>query len=59
MPILYRAFFKEPAPEANINQYNEASKTMVVPLCITATISVFLGLYPQTFLNFVNILGKF
>jgi len=59
VPILYRAFFKTAAPEANIEQYGEASKTMVIPLCITATISVFLGLYPQTFLNFVNILGKF
>ncbi|QGY41661.1 monovalent cation/H+ antiporter subunit D family protein [Pseudodesulfovibrio cashew] len=59
VPILYRAFFKTPSEEANIGQYNEASKTMVVPLCITATISVFLGLYPQTFLNFVNMLGKF
>ncbi len=59
VPILYRAFFKAPDPEANIGQYNEASMTMVVPLCVTATISLFLGLYPQTFLNFVNILGKF
>ena len=59
VPILYRAFFKTASPEANIEQYSEASKTMVVPLCITATISVFLGLYPQTFLNFVNVLGKF
>lgn len=59
VPIIYRAFFKAPAPEANIGQYDEPSKTMVIPLCITATISVFLGLYPQTFLNFVNILGKF
>jgi len=59
VPILYRAFFKTAAPEANIEQYSEASKTMVVPLCLTAAISVFLGLYPQTFLNFVNVLGKF
>ena len=59
VPILYRAFFKAPKPEANIGQYNEPSMTMVVPLMITAFISVFLGLYPQTFLNFVNVLGKF
>ena len=59
LPIVYRAFFKTASPEANIEQYSEASKTMVVPLCITAAISVFLGLYPQTFLNFVNVLGKF
>ena len=59
VPITYRAFFKKPAPEANIEQYNEPALTMVVPLCITCAISVFLGLYPQTFLNFVNIVGKF
>jgi multicomponent Na+:H+ antiporter subunit D len=59
VPILYRAFFKTASPEANIEQYSEASKTMVVPLFITAIISVFLGLYPQTFLNFVNVFGKF
>ena len=51
VPITYRAFFKKPAPEANIGQYNEPSLTMVIPLCITAFISVFLGLYPQTFLE--------
>jgi len=59
VPILYRAFFKAPKPEANIGQYNEPAMTMVIPLLITATISVFLGLYPQTFLNFVNVFGKF
>ncbi|MBI9079343.1 MAG: monovalent cation/H+ antiporter subunit D family protein [Pseudodesulfovibrio sp.] len=59
VPILYRAFFKTASPEANIEQYSEASKTMVIPLCITAFISVFLGLFPQTFLNFVNVFGKF
>ncbi len=60
VPILYRAFFKEPSPEVAAGNYSEgAALTMVIPLCITATISVFLGLYPQTFLNFVNILGKF
>ncbi|BCS87606.1 monovalent cation/H+ antiporter subunit D family protein [Pseudodesulfovibrio sediminis] len=59
VPITYRAFFKAPKPEANIGQYNEPSLTMVIPLLITATISVFLGLYPQIFLNFVKVLGKF
>ena len=59
VPITYRAFFRKPKPEANIGQYREASMAMVVPLCFTAAVSVFLGLYPQTFLNFVNILGKF
>jgi len=59
VPLIYRAFFKKPAVEANVGQYNEPSLTMVIPLCVTAFISVFLGLYPQTFLNFVNVFGKF
>ncbi len=53
-PIIFRAFFREPAPEAAIEQYDEAPLVMVAPLCITAAMSVFLGLYPETFLNFIN-----
>lgn len=59
VPVLYRAFFKQPEPGAHIEQYSEAPAVMVVPLFITAVISVLLGLYPQTFLNFVNVFGKF
>ncbi|HAS90646.1 MAG TPA: cation:proton antiporter [Desulfovibrio sp.] len=58
-PIVYRAFFKAPAEGANIEQYNEAPLCMVIPLFTTALISVWLGLYPQTFLNFINVFGKF
>ncbi|MBI9111550.1 monovalent cation/H+ antiporter subunit D family protein [Maridesulfovibrio ferrireducens] len=58
-PIIYRAFFKAPAAGANIEQYNEAPLTMVIPLFTTALISVWLGLYPQTFLQFINVFGKF
>ncbi|WP_320169308.1 monovalent cation/H+ antiporter subunit D family protein [Maridesulfovibrio sp.] len=58
-PIVYRAFFKAPAPDANLEQYSEAPLCMVIPLCTTALISVWLGLYPQTFLNFINVFGKF
>jgi multicomponent Na+:H+ antiporter subunit D len=59
VPILYRAFFRKPAPEANIEQYSEAPGVMVVPLFTTAVISVLLGLYPQTFLNFIKVFGNF
>ncbi|MFW5498229.1 MULTISPECIES: monovalent cation/H+ antiporter subunit D family protein [unclassified Maridesulfovibrio] len=58
-PIVYRAFFKAPAEGANIEQYKEAPLCMVIPLFTTALISVWLGLYPQTFLNFINVFGKF
>jgi len=58
VPILVRAFFFKPAPEANVGQYSEPSKTMVIPLFTTALISVFLGLFPETFLNFIKVLGN-
>ncbi|MFA5902640.1 MAG: monovalent cation/H+ antiporter subunit D family protein [Desulfobacula sp.] len=54
MPILYKAFFEAPAPGIDLEQYSEAPLTMVVPLCLTAAASVFLGLYPQTFFQFIN-----
>ena len=44
-PIVYRAFFKPaPALPAGEHAHGEASPLMVVPLCITATLSLLLGL---------------
>ncbi len=54
VPIIYNAFFKAPAEGVRLEEYREASLTMVVPLCITAAISVLLGLYPQVFLNLIH-----
>ena len=48
-----------PEPGANIEQYSEAPATMVIPLCVTGTISLLLGLYPQVFLNFIQAFGHF
>ncbi|MDL2274852.1 monovalent cation/H+ antiporter subunit D family protein [Desulfosarcina sp. OttesenSCG-928-G10] len=59
VPIFYRAFFLSPKPEARIERYAEAPRTMVIPLCITGLISVLLGLYPQVFQSFVNVFGHF
>ncbi len=59
VPIIIRAFFFKPAPEANVEQYNEAPLTMVVPLCLTALISVILGIYPEIFMNFIKVFGQF
>jgi multicomponent Na+:H+ antiporter subunit D len=55
MPIIYKAFIDIPAKGVDLDHYKEAPTYMVVPLCITAGISVFLGLYPDVFMNFVNI----
>ena len=59
VPIFYRAFFLPPEPEAHIEQYSEAPAVMVVPLAITGTISLALGLYPQLFHNFIKAFGQF
>ena len=57
VPVIFGAFFRRPV--VDVAQYKEASLAMVVPLFATAIISVLLGLYPQVFMNFVNIFGKF
>jgi multicomponent Na+:H+ antiporter subunit D len=43
-PIVTRAFFK---PSQNFSKYSEASLLMVIPLVLTAILSVFLGLFPD------------
>ncbi|GHV50076.1 cation:proton antiporter [Deltaproteobacteria bacterium] len=58
VPIFYRAFFMEPKPEAHIEQYSEAPKVMVIPLCITGSISLLLGLFPGIFHVFVKTFGQ-
>lgn len=58
-PVVYRAFFKPAAPGVDLSQYKEAPLTMVIPLFITAIISVLLGLFPNIFMNFVKVFGHF
>ena len=53
-PIIYSAFFLKPAEGVLVDTYREAAPTMVAPLCLTAAVSVFLGLYPETFLEFAK-----
>jgi multicomponent Na+:H+ antiporter subunit D len=56
-PIVYKAFFEKPAPGVEVESFREAPLTMVVPLFLTAVISVFLGFYPETFFQFIHTLG--
>lgn len=58
-PIFYRAFFLKPAEGVSLEQYSEAPKSMVIPLCITATISLLLGFYPAIFHSFIKVFGNF
>lgn len=51
-PIIYRAFFKTPA--ASFTK-GEASPAMVVPLAMTALLSVAFGLFPDLFFHFYSL----
>jgi multicomponent Na+:H+ antiporter subunit D len=54
-PIIYRAFFKDPPLPY---KKKEASLATVIPLVITAFLSVIWGLYPDYFLNFYSLASK-
>ena len=51
-PILYRAYFNK---GEGLEKYGEASPFMVVPIVITATLSVLFGLFPNLFFNFFDL----
>jgi multicomponent Na+:H+ antiporter subunit D len=52
-PIVYRAFFKRPAPDDDVE--GEASPFMVVPICITACVSILLFFAPDLPLHFFDL----
>lgn len=54
-PIVHRAFFREPR---NLEGKKEASAFMVVPLVITAILSLLFGLYPDLWLRFYQLATK-
>ncbi len=53
-PVVYSAFFGRPPAEDAPHHYREAPMAMVVPLSITALISVAIGLYPDFFMQFAR-----
>ena len=53
-PVVYQGFFGKPSEADAHHQYTEAHPAMVVPLAITAVISVLIGLYPAFFMRFVQ-----
>ena len=56
VPIVYQGFFGKPSPEiAAVSGIREAPLTLLVPLCITASISLLIGLYPYFFLNLAQL----
>jgi multicomponent Na+:H+ antiporter subunit D len=55
-PVVYQAFFGKASEADTHHKFTEAHPAMVVPLCITAAISVALGFYPDFFMNFAKAL---
>ena len=54
-PVAYKAFFGK-RPEGEVYEgVKEAPLSMVIPLFITAIISVIIGIYPDFFMSFVKI----
>ncbi len=51
-PIIHRAFFRQ---GSNLEGYKEASPFMVVPLILTASLSLVLGIYPDLFLRILQL----
>lgn len=55
--IIYKAFFGAPAEGVDLNKYSEAPLFMVVPIVAASIISVLLGLFPETFYQFIAIMS--
>ena len=53
-PVVYSAFFGRPSAQDAAHPAKEAPLMMVVPLTITAALSVVLGVYPDFFMGFVR-----
>jgi multicomponent Na+:H+ antiporter subunit D len=58
-PIVYRGFFSKPAPDVAVEEFKEAPMVMVVPLFLTAVISVLLGIYPEVFASIIKAFAHF
>ncbi len=54
VPVVYQGFFGKVSAEDAHHHHREAPLAMVIPLCLTAAISVILGLYPDFFMQFAS-----
>jgi multicomponent Na+:H+ antiporter subunit D len=53
-PVVYQAFFGPPPAGDADQHYQEAPLAMLVPLCLTAVISVIIGICPDFFMHFAQ-----
>lgn len=57
-PIVHRAFFRPPDDPQKLLQHREASPFMVVPLVLTAILSILFGIYPDLFFKFYHLASQ-
>lgn len=57
-PIVFKAFFEKSKDDNPPVGIQEAPYAMVIPLTLTAVISVIIGIYPDFFMNFVKMVVK-
>jgi multicomponent Na+:H+ antiporter subunit D len=54
VPVIYHGYFS-PAPAGDAHDsHGEAPLAMLIPLCLTAAISVVIGLFPDVFMHFAQ-----
>lgn len=58
VPVVYQGFFGTPAAEDAHHPAGEAPLAMVIPLCLTAVLSVLVGLFPDLFLHLAQAVVK-
>jgi len=54
VPVVYNGFFGQPSREDAERKFSEAHPSLVIPLSITAAISVIIGLFPGFFMRLVH-----
>ncbi|MFA5058375.1 MAG: proton-conducting transporter membrane subunit, partial [Opitutaceae bacterium] len=53
-PVVYQAFFGRPSAEDAAHPGHEAPLAVLIPLCLTAVLSVVIGLCPDLFMHFAQ-----
>lgn len=56
-PVVYQGFFGKTSEADRRHSFREAHPSMVIPLTITAAISVVIGLYPGFFMRFLHLIS--
>lgn len=54
LPIVFRAYFKEPSEDSHVHGVKEAPFFVIAPIMVTAAITVIIGVWPDFFLSIIE-----